>query len=155
MSENKNDKNIYLGVYDYKESDTFRPTLDKRVHFGSQISKTIATRTDSCTIILGKNNNVREREYSQHQDLEEILNGLSIRRLTETECMALMGFTKEDVENMVKAGISPRSIYRIAGDSIVTTVLMSIFAPLVNEEDDSHKQIVENYVEKIIEKDHL
>ena len=97
----------------------------------------------------------REREYSQHQDLEEILNGLSIRRLTETECMALMGFTKEDVESIIKAGISPRSIYRIAGDSIVTTVLMSLFAPLVNEEDDSHEKIVKNYVETIIEKEHL
>ena len=44
----------YLGVFDYKESDTFRPTLERRVHMGSEVSKTITTRSDSCCVIIRK-----------------------------------------------------------------------------------------------------
>ena len=42
----------YVGVYDYKESDTFRPTLEKRIHKGSNVSKTICTRSDSCCVMF-------------------------------------------------------------------------------------------------------
>ena len=43
---------IYYGVYDYKESDTFRPTLDRRIHQDYPVSKTLTTRDDSCCVIL-------------------------------------------------------------------------------------------------------
>ena len=42
----------YVGVYDYKESDTFRPTLEKRIHIEHPYSKTICTRSDSCCVIM-------------------------------------------------------------------------------------------------------
>ena len=42
----------YYGVYDYKESDTFRPTVEKRIHLQYPVSKTITTRDDSCCVIL-------------------------------------------------------------------------------------------------------
>lgn len=44
----------FIGVYDYKESDTFRPTLERRLHIGMELSKTITTRSDSCAVILEK-----------------------------------------------------------------------------------------------------
>lgn len=49
-------KNDYVGIYDYKESDTLRPTMEKRIHKGSKSSKCICTRADSCCVIE------RERE---------------------------------------------------------------------------------------------
>lgn len=44
-----NDK--YWGVYDFKESDTFRPTLEDRIHKDYPYGKTITCRSDSCCII--------------------------------------------------------------------------------------------------------
>ena len=41
----------YWGVYDYKESDTFRPTQEERIHQNHPFGKTICTRSDSCCII--------------------------------------------------------------------------------------------------------
>ena len=48
--------------------------------------------------------------------------------------------------------MSDAAIYHMAGDSIVVTVLMSIFSQLIYENDE-HKQIVKEYIKKgIIEK---
>jgi len=47
-------KNSYLGVYDMKESNTFRPTMESRVHLDSKVSKTLTTRNDSCCVIMEK-----------------------------------------------------------------------------------------------------
>ena len=41
----------YWGVYDYKESDTFRPTKEERIHKEHPFGKTICTSSDSCCII--------------------------------------------------------------------------------------------------------
>ena len=45
--------NDYWGVYDYKESDTFRPTQESRIHKDYPYSKTITCRAESCCIIIG------------------------------------------------------------------------------------------------------
>ena len=45
-----NDK--YWGVYDYKESDTFRPTQEERIHKDYSFGKTITCRSDSCCVIM-------------------------------------------------------------------------------------------------------
>ena len=47
-------KNSYLGVYDIKESNTFRPTIESRIHIDSKISETLTTRNDSCCVIMEK-----------------------------------------------------------------------------------------------------
>ena len=54
MSE-KNERE-YIGIYDHKESNTFRPTIESRVHLNAQTSKTLTCREDSCCVIE------RERE---------------------------------------------------------------------------------------------
>ena len=54
-----------------------------------------------------------------------------IRKLTPQEYFRLMGFTDEDWENCVKAGISDTQLYKQAGNSIVVDVLMAIFKEML------------------------
>ena len=74
----------------------------------------------------------------------ENMENLRIRKLIPFECLKLMGFTKQDYENMRKLGMSDSAIYHVAGDSIITTCLVGIFAPFVEKD---HAPIIENYVE--------
>ena len=269
----------FIGVYDYKESDTFRPTEESRVHIGSKVSKTITTRTDSCCVIeqvgyiekgtgkhqsntvyngenlaptlsasdykepikiaiknanskgyleteigdgidissrmethrgtvqkgsaqtltcQGGNNvgvvvpnlkqelcdklieegkvqdgDIVNHSYSNSRlsDSRKVVErqnempalttrpdtlgiavkeqSLRIRKLTPTECMKLMGFTKADTQALREIGLSDAAIYHCCGDSIVVTVLVAIFSNLINELN-THEQIINNYVEKEI-----
>ena len=72
---------------------------------------------------------------------------LRIRKLTPLETMRLMGFTDEDYQAMRDIGMSDAAIYHMAGDSIVVTVLMSIFSTLMFD-DDRHTKIVKDYIKK-------
>lgn len=45
-------KEEYFGVYDFKESDTFRPTLEKRIHKDYPYGKTLCTRSDSFLVMF-------------------------------------------------------------------------------------------------------
>lgn len=74
---------------------------------------------------------------------------LRIRKLTPCECMKLMGFTESDYQAMKEIGMSDSAIYHCAGDSIITTCLVSLLSPFVNEEHE-HIRIVEDYVERNI-----
>lgn len=56
---------------------------------------------------------------------------LRIRKLTPKECTRLMGFTDDDYDAMVGIGMTDSSIYHMAGDSIVVTVLMAIFGEML------------------------
>ena len=44
----------YYGVFDYKESKTFRPTTEERIHKDYPYSKTLMCRDDSTTVILSR-----------------------------------------------------------------------------------------------------
>ena len=77
---------------------------------------------------------------------------LRIRKLTPKECMRLMGFEDKDHKALIEIGLSDAAIYHCAGDSIVTTCLVSILWPLFGLEK-SHLEIIEEYVKNhIIEK---
>lgn len=52
------------------------------------------------------------------------------RRLTTTECWALMGFNRNIHDKAKSAGVSNSQLYKQAGNSIVVTVLESIFKEL-------------------------
>ena len=52
-----------------------------------------------------------------------------VRKLTEQECFKLMGVKQEDFEK-IRKNQSKSSCYHLAGDSIVTTVLMAIFGQM-------------------------
>lgn len=53
-----------------------------------------------------------------------------VRKLTEKECFRLMGVKDEDFEKIAR-NQSRSSLYHLAGDSIVTAVLMAIFAKMI------------------------
>ena len=54
---------------------------------------------------------------------------ISIRKLTPRECFRLMGLKDKDID-LIMENQSQASCYHLAGDSIVTTVLMAIFSKL-------------------------
>ena len=130
----ESDRGGYVGVFDLKESDTFRPTAKTRIHKDMPTSKTLTCREDSCCVIEAE----REREKR-----------IRIRKLTPLECLKLMGFTETDYLALRKIGMSDAAIYHMSGDSIVSTVLVSLFSNLVNDDEKSHIDIINNYVKEL------
>lgn len=63
-------------------------------------------------------------------DVMGTMTNYRIRKLTPKECWRLMGVKDEDFER-VAANQSNSSLYHLAGDSIITTVLMAIFSSMV------------------------
>lgn len=59
-----------------------------------------------------------------------------------------MGFTDEDYEAMRSIGMSDSMINHVCGDSIVVTVLISIFSQMLP--DQNHKENVKKYIERIL-----
>ena len=59
-----------------------------------------------------------------------------IRKLTPKECMRLMGVKDEDTQKMKDAGISDSQLYRMAGNSIVVSVLEGIFTQMFRKDVD-------------------
>lgn len=64
-----------------------------------------------------------------------------IRKLTPKECFRLMGVKDEDFEKAFK-NQSDSSLYHLAGDSIITTCLMSIFGEMLDVDYRSKIQSV-------------
>ena len=50
-----------------------------------------------------------------------------IRKLTERECLRLMGVEDADIDKIAAAGVSRSGMYKLAGNSIVVDVLYHIF----------------------------
>lgn len=73
---------------------------------------------------------------------------LRIRKLTEGECMRLMGFEAKDTEACKKAGLSRANIYHAAGDSLVTTVMVGLLGSLL---DMDYKSAISKYSDKLAE----
>ncbi len=71
-----------------------------------------------------------------------------IRKLTEHECWKLMGVKTEDY-NKVAQNQSKSSMYHLAGDSIITTCLMSIFGELLGIDYETKiNELVEQLVKE-------
>jgi len=62
--------------------------------------------------------------------LEDIYNGLKIRKLTEREYWRLMGWKDIEIDKVIAAGMSKKYMYMQAGNSIVIPVLEAIFGSL-------------------------
>ena len=86
--------------------------------------------------VLPKDENIAEGNMSK----------LKIRKLTEGECMRLMGFEKEDTEACREARLTKTNIYHQSGDTIVTTVLMGIFGELL---DPAYRNKIKDYCNKL------
>ena len=65
--------------------------------------------------------------------VERVETTYRVRKLTERECWRLMGVKDEDFDK-VSDGQSRSSMYHLAGDSIVTTVLMALFGEMFGVE---------------------
>lgn len=68
---------------------------------------------------------------TDYKDPVRVIVDYEIRKLTPLECWRLMGFTDEDFYKAKNAGISNTQLYKQAGNSIVVTVLESLFKNLL------------------------
>lgn len=71
---------------------------------------------------------------------------MRIRKLTEGECMRLMGFEEKDTEACRNVGLSRANIYHQSGDSIITTVLVGIFGEALGID---YQKKIEDYSSKL------
>lgn len=92
-----------------------------------------ATEFAGCTDVAGT---LMARDYKGfgNQEMAAVVENYNnvkyrIRKLTPTECWRLMGFTDEDC-NRAAQYVSPSSLYKQAGNSIVTNCLIAIFYSL-------------------------
>ena len=104
--------------------------LNSRVYSSNALSPTINTCEGGMTQPKVKENDMK----------------LRIRKLTEGECMRLMGFEKKDTDAMRKAGLSRANIYHTAGDGLVTTIIAGLVGSLF---DLDYKKPIEDYVDKL------
>lgn len=63
-----------------------------------------------------------------------------IRRLTELECLRLMGVSEEDARTICST-VSATQAYKQAGNSIVVDVMVAIFDNLFNDKDEMPGQM--------------
>lgn len=109
-----------------------------------------------CTIVTGQghatdNQIVRNDEIRKQvegiKNTEKLIEILSnnVRRMTPSECLRTMGFSNSDCEIIYKAA-SETQIYKQAGNSIVVTVLIALFAELYKDID--YERIINDYVKK-------
>ena len=56
-----------------------------------------------------------------------------VRRLTPHECFRLQGFTDEQFENVLWAGIPEAQLYKMAGNSVTTNVVTAVAKKLMEE----------------------
>lgn len=75
-------------------------------------------KTQTLSTMGGENNGV-------------VVNDLRIRKLTPYECFALMGVKREDYDKVAK-NQSDSSLYHLAGDSLITTIMMALFSQMLD-----------------------
>ena len=64
-----------------------------------------------------------------------------IRKLTPRETFRLMDMDDEDIDKLLNSGISNTQLYRMAGNSIVVSVLYHIFRKLFIEKENENQQL--------------
>ncbi len=123
-----------------KRYENYITRENKKGEFNTQCNRAMLENDLSLTIPTGNTPKVAESEH------------LRIRKLTPLECMRLMGFSNQDYKAMREINMSDMAIYHMSGDSIVVCVLISIFYPLLFN-DNNYKEIIKNYIDKeIVEK---
>lgn len=61
---------------------------------------------------------------------------MQVRKLTPKECFRLMGFDDSDVDLLMKNGMSNTQLYKMAGNSIVVTMLEYLFCQIFDSNDE-------------------
>ena len=67
------------------------------------------------------------------QDKNEIVCGDWIRRLMPQECFRLQGYSDEQFQKLVEAGIPEAQLYKMAGNSVTTSVVTAVGTKLIEE----------------------
>ena len=65
------------------------------------------------------------------------MNSLNIRKLTPRECLRLMGVKDQDIDKLLK-NQSDSSAYHLAGDSLITTIMMALFSQMLDISWEEH-----------------
>lgn len=125
-------------------------------------SNTITTfcQVDNQILELKNNDNMNKLVYHEHPTKEQLLECFSqrirVRKMTEREAMRLMDVDDSDIDKIMNAtetvtlkngtvktkkAISKTAIYRLAGNSIVVSVLYHIFRTLFITDQPEHKQV--------------
>ena len=113
----------YINSYDdkYKVSDG-NLTINKEVA-PAVTTREGCSRADQCSYI--------RKDFDENANVAGVnLVDFRVRKLTEKECFRLMGVKDEDFEK-VRKNQSKSSCYHLAGDSIVSTVLMALFGNMM------------------------
>lgn len=103
---------------------------------------------------------MNELVYHKHPTKEQLLEyfgrKIRVRKMTEREAMRLMDVDDSDIDRIMNAtetvtlkngtvktkkAISKTAIYRLAGNSIVASVLYHIFRTLFITDQPEHKQV--------------
>ena len=109
--------------------------------------QTLKTSCDDVGVVINYGIATNESQEWQKKPLEEksrtilanksnggvgvIENNLRIRKLTPKECFRLMGVKDEDYERIAK-NQSDNSLYHLAGDSLVTTIMMALLSQMLD-----------------------
>ena len=113
-------KPIILGtVYDSKCDNAFKAGHGA-VYDGGGIAPTLVTATGGGN----KPMIINTKKYR-------------IRKLTEIECMRLMGFHDEEIQKVKNIGMSNSQMYKQAGNGIVTNCVKLIFEHLAKAQYDN------------------
>ena len=73
------------------------------------------------------------------------MNTYRVRKVTEKECLRLMGVNDEDIKKIEEV-VSPSQIYKQAGNSIVVDVMVAIFDNLFNEAETSGQMSIIDFL---------
>lgn len=72
-----------------------------------------------------------------------------VRKLTPKEAMRLMAFQDKDTDHLYECGLTDSAIFHCAGDSIVSTTLLGIFAKLYGLSNQETEQAIKTYIRSI------
>ena len=98
-----------------------KPNTYHKIEFGGEIANSVTTiNTDSM---------ITKEVEEERKDMSVEFEGkrLAIRKLTEWECLRLMGVNEERIKQAKQSGISKTQVYKMAGNSIVVHQLHAIF----------------------------
>lgn len=137
---NKSIRSYLYYEKEYNRKEKFLRSLKRK---GCLFTITTQPDNDTANFVIS-NNNIRLKalQESKNDKLEKILNG-NIRRLTPSECIRAMGFTKKDYDKISQI-TSETQIYKQAGNSIVVPVLIAIFSQLYN--NINYEKIIRDYI---------
>ena len=70
-----------------------------------------------------------------------VVTNYRIRKLTPRECFRLMDVSETDIDKLLNAGISNSRLYKLAGNSIVCSVIYHVMRKMFIEKENENQQL--------------